>query len=229
MTMNEGSEAVLAALTTRRSVRAFLDEPVSRPTLEQILTASARAASGNNIQPWRVRVLTGDAKQRLTTAIMAVRESATSEPTPEYQYYPVVWPEPYLSRRRAVGWRLYELLGIQKGDRAAARAWHDQNFAFFNAPVGMIFTIDRRLGLGAYIDIGMYLQNVMIAARGLGLDTCPQAAFAGYHEVIRRELALSPEEMVVCGMALGRADTASVSDRMSTDREDVQVFASFLE
>jgi nitroreductase len=128
-----------------------------------------------------------------------------------------------------VGWRLYELLGIQKGDRAAARAWHDKNFAFFNAPVGMIFTIDRRLGLGAYIDIGMYMQNLMTAARGLGLDTCPQAAFAAYHEVIRRELALPPEEMVVCGMALGRADTASVLDRMSTDREDVQVFASFIE
>lgn len=227
--MNEGSEAVLAALTTRRSVRAFLDEPVARPILEQVLAASARAASGNNIQPWRVRVLTGDAKQRLTTAIMAVRETATSEPALEYQYYPTAWPEPYLSRRRAVGWRLYELLGIQKGDRAAARAWHDRNFAFFNAPVGMIFTIDRRLGLGAYIDIGMYLQNVMTAARGLGLDTCPQAAFAGYHEIIQRELALPPEEMVVCGMALGRADTASVLDRMSTDREDVQVFASFME
>jgi nitroreductase len=224
---DQGSDAVLAAITSRRSVRVYTDKPVPRETVEQILTAAARAPSANNTQPWRVRVLTGDAKKRLSAAILAERQDATDEPTPEYAYYPATWPEPYLTRRRTLGWRLYELLGIGKGDRAAARAWHDRNFGFFDAPVGMIYTIDRRLGIGAYMDVAMFLQNVMTAARGLGLDTCPQAAFAGYHAVIRRELDLPPEELVVCGMALGWANNDAEVNRMATDREALHAYATF--
>ena len=178
-------------------------------------------------QPWRVYVLTGEARARLSALILQERATATGEPAPEYQYYPASWPEPYLTRRRTIGWQLYGLLGIVKGDRAAARAWHDQNFSFFGAPVGMMFTLDRRLGIGSYLDIGMFMQSIMIAGRGLGLDTCPQAAFAGYHEIIRRELALPPEELLLCGMALGWADHGALANTIESERAALDQYAVF--
>ncbi len=219
--------AVLSAIISRRSVRGFRDTPVPRSTIETILTASARAPSATNTQPWKVHVLTGASKARLTAAIMADRAPGGAEPSPEYPYYPESCPEPYLARRRAVGWALYGLLGIAKGDRAGARAWHDRNFNFFGAPVGMIFTLDRRMALGAYLDMGMFMQNIMTAARGLGLDTCPQAAFAGYHAVIRRLLDLPPDDVVICGMALGWADPDAVANQLQTEREPFKTFAVF--
>ena len=224
----EADNAVLSAITSRRSVRGFLADPVPRAAIETILRAAARAPSATNTQPWRVHVLTGAAKAGLTEAIMAERVTGAAEPAPEYTYYPTAWHEPYLSRRRTLGWRLYGLLGIGKGDRTESRAWHDQNFRFFGAPVGMIFTLDRRLGLGAYLDLGMFMQNIMIAARGLGLDTCPQAAFAGYHAIVRRVLDLPPEALVLCGMALGRADLGAPANRLETDRETLETYAAFL-
>jgi nitroreductase len=132
-----------------------------------------------------------------------------------------------LSRRRQIGWDLYHLLGIEKGDRAAARRWHDQNFTFFGAPVGMVLTIDRRLGLGALIDLGMFIEAVAIAARAFGLETCPQAAFGAYHRIIRDTLALPPEEMVICGLALGFEDRDAVPNRLRTSRVPVEGFVSF--
>jgi nitroreductase len=227
MIMLHTDTAVLDAITSRRSVRGFTDALVPRETIETILEASARAPSATNTQPWRVHVLTGGAKERLTSAIMAERATGAAEPAPEYPYYSTEMPEPYLSRRRAIGWRLYGLLGIGKGDRAGARAWHDQNYRFFGASVGMIFTLDRRLGLGAYIDLGMFMQNIMTAARGLGLDTCPQAAFAGYHAIIRQQLALPAEDIVICGMALGWEDTNAVANQVVADREPLVNFAVF--
>jgi nitroreductase len=174
-------------------------------------------------------VLTGAAKDRLTAAIMAERASGADEPAPEYPYYPKAWPEPYLTRRRTLGWRLYGLLGIAKGDRAASRAWQDQNFRFFGAPVGLIFTLDRRLAIASFLDLAMFMQNVMTAARGFGLDTCPQAAFAHYHAIIRNELRLSPDEMVICGMSLGSADIEAPANRLRADREPLDAFAAFHE
>jgi nitroreductase len=229
MIMLHTESAVLDAITSRRSVRGFTDAPVPRETVETILQTSARAPSATNTQPWRVHVLTGGAKDRLISAIMAERASGAPESMPEYPYYSTEMPEPYLSRRRAIGWKLYGLLGIGKGDRAGARAWHDQNFRFFGAPVGMIFTLDRRLGLGAYIDLGMFMQNIMTAARGLGLDTCPQAAFAGYHAIIREQLALPAEDLVLCGMALGLADNTAIANQVVADREPLENFAVFRE
>jgi nitroreductase len=132
-----------------------------------------------------------------------------------------------LSRRRQIGWDLYHQLGIGKGDRAAARRWHDQNFTFFGAPVGMILTTDRRLGLGALIDLGMFLEAVAIAARAFGLETCAQAAFGAYHRTIRGKLALPPEEMVVCGLALGVEDRDAVPNRLRPSRVPPEIFASF--
>ena len=163
----------------------------------------------------------------MSDAILAARKGRNDEPSPEYAYYPDAWPEPYRTRRRTNGWELYSLLGIQKGDRTKSLAWHEENFRFFGAPVGLILTQDRRLGLGALIDIGMFLEGVAVAARSLGLDTCPQAAFAHYHVVIRQELSLPDEEMVICGMSLGYADMTAPANQLHTERESVSGFATF--
>ena len=218
---------VFDALEGRSAVRGYLDRPVPRPLIERVLAAAARAPSGNNSQPWRVHVLTGPARARLGDAILAARQTDAGDPAPEYDYYPQDWPEPYRSRRRTNGWELYGLLGIQKGDKAKSRAWHDENFRFFGAPVGLILTRDRRLGLGALIDLGMFMEGVAIAARGLGLDTSPQAAFAHYYAIIRSALRLAPEDMVICGMSLGYADRSVPANRLHTEREPVSGFATF--
>ncbi len=219
--------SVLDVLEGRRSVRGYLDRSVPRQLVERILPAAARAPSGNNSLPWRLHVLTGPARARIGDAILAARRTDQDDPPPEYDYYPQDWPEPYRARRRANGWELYALLGIQKGDRAKSRAWHDENFRFFGAPVGLILTRDRRLGLGALIDLGMFMEGMAVAARGLGLDTCAQAAFAHYHAVIRRELRLAPEDMVICGMSLGYADMSAPANRLHTEREPISGFATF--
>ncbi len=219
--------AILTAITGRRSVRGFLPDPVARETVEAILAAASRAPSGTNIQPWRVHVLTGSARQELTEAIIEQRRHRP-EPAGEYAYYPPVWREPYLGRRRKIGWDLYGLLGIGRSDRAAMRAQHDRNFGFFGAPIGMIFTLDRDMGQGAFIDLGMFMQNVMIAARAFGLDTCPQAAFMSYHATIRERLGLPLSALVVCGMALGRADPEATANKLRTEREPLDRFVTFV-
>ena len=213
----------------RRSIRGFIDKPVPRATIERILAVASRAPSGTNIQPWKVHVVTGSAKERLSGEIISAYFSEAPHPKPEYQYYPSEWREPYLRRRRKIGWDLYSLLGIEKGDRAASRRQHARNFEFFGAPVGLIFTIDRDLPIGPWLDLGMFMQNIMIAARGRGLDTCPQAAFAWFHEIIRRQLRIPDIELVVCGMALGHADPNEPANRLVTEREPIAVFATFHE
>ena len=218
------TKGVLDALQGQSSVRGYLDRPVPRQLVERILTAAARAPSGNNSQPWQVHVLTGPARVRLGDAILAARRA---DQALEYDYDPQDWPEPYRSRRRTNGWELYGLLGIRKGDKARSRAWQDENFRFFGAPIGLILTRDRRLGLGALIDLGMFMQGVAVAARGLGLDSCPQAAFAHHHAIIRGELRLAPEEMVICGMSLDYADRSAPANRLHTGREAVSGFATF--
>jgi nitroreductase len=216
----------LDAIAGRRSVRAFLPEPVARETVERILNIAARAPSGTNMQPWRAHVLAGAARDRLCAAVLASHEARAGS-TPEYRYYPETFFEPYLSRRRKVGWDMYSLLGIDRGQGERMHAQHGRNFVFFDAPVGIIFTIDRRLEIGSWLDYGMFLQNVMIAARAFGLETCPQAAFASHHPVVRRALALPEEETVVCGMAIGREDTSAPINALRTERAPAREFASF--
>jgi nitroreductase len=220
-----------AAITSRRSVRAFLPDPVPRETIERILEVAARAPSGTNTQPWQVVVLTGEAKSALTQKIVAAYDDPAQRAThtDEYAYYPTEWRSPYIDRRRKVGWDLYGLLGIGKADKAAMHAQHGRNYAFFDAPVGLIFTIDRVLQQGSWLDYGMFLQSVMVAARGRGLDTCPQQAFAQYHRIIEEQLQLPPERMVVCGMSLGWADPAARVNALHTERAPVAEFARFLE
>lgn len=220
-------EAVLATIARRRSVRAYLDRPVPPVTIERLLAAASRAPSGTNTQPWRVHIVTGRAREALTAAVMADRADGAPEPAPSYRYAPDHWPEPYLGWRRAVGWDLYGLLGVTKGDRDAARAWHDRNFAFFGAPVGLILTADHRLALGSMIDVGMFAQNVMTAATALGLASCPLAAWASYDRLVARTLCLAPEDMVLFGIALGFEDPDADQNRLRTPRVPVAEFTVF--
>lgn len=221
------SSSVLAAISERRSVRAFKEQPVSEEMVRTILGVAARAPSGNNTQPWRVQVLVAAAKERLSAAILQERSSGEPEPAMEYAYYPAQFPEPYLGLRRELGWSLYSQLGIRKGDRAASRRWQDQNFTFFGAPVGMIFTMDRRLGLGSLIDIGMFLEALNVAARSFGLEACAQAAFGAYHATIRRVLELAPEQEVICGLSLGYEDKEAIPNRLRTSRLPLEEFVAF--
>ena len=215
------------AITSRRSVRAFLPDPIDETTIREILDVASWAPSGTNMQPWRVYVTIGEAKERVSRAILDSGLRA-EKARGEYKYYPDKFFEPYYARRRAVGFALYGHLGIGKRDVDQMRAQHDRNFVFFDAPVGMIFTIDRRLNQGSWIDYGMFLQNIMIAARARGLHTCPQAAFARYHQQIRPVLGISEEEIVVCGMALGYEDASKPENNLRTDRASLDEWATFL-
>ncbi|MDN2580416.1 nitroreductase [Aquibium sp. ELW1220] len=222
------AEIVDAAITSRRSVRAFLPDPVDDETIRDILRVASRAPSGTNMQPWKVWVTTGETKQKITDAILNSGIRAEKAKWDEYKYYPDQFFEPYYARRRAVGFALYGALGIGKRDVDQMRAQHDRNFVFFDAPVGMIFTIDRRLNHGSWIDHGMFLQSIMIAARGRGLHTCPQAAFAPYHNQIRPVLGIPDEEIVVCGMALGYEDASKPENSLRTERVPLEEFVTFV-
>ena len=218
-----------AAITSRRSLRAFLPTPVPRETIEQILAVAARAPSGTNTQPWKVHVLTGSSLATLSRMICDVYDdpAQAAQHTEEYAYYPTQWAAPYIDRRRKVGWDLYGLLGIAKTDKARMHAQHRRNYEFFGAPVGLIFTIDRVMQQGSWLDYGMFLQGVMVAARGRGLDTCPQAAFTPFHRLIEQHLELPATEMVVCGMSLGHADPSAVENSLLTERVPPSGFARF--
>lgn len=219
------------AIASRRSVRAFTDRPVSREAIEHVLQIASRAPSGTNTQPWKVYVLTGAAREALSRDILDAFDQPDWAQThrDEYDYYPTEWKSPFIDRRRKVGWDLYGLLGIGKQDKPGMHAQHARNYRFFDAPVGLMFTIDRILGRGSWMDYGMFLQNIMVAARGHGLDTCPQAAFTPFHRIIARHIAMPPEEMLVCGMALGYADDTHIANRLVTEREPVAGFTRFIE
>ena len=214
------------AITGRRSTRAFLDKPVPRALLERVLRTAARAPSGSNIQPWKVHVLDGAAKDRLAGAIMS-RVEAGDAGSWDYKYYPETWREPYLARRRACGFGLYSTLGIGRGDTAAMRAQMSKNFDFFGAPIGLMFTIDRDLELGSWLDYGMFIQSIMIAARAEGLETCPQAAFAAYWDTVKTVLNIPADQSVVCGMALGFADPSAIVNTFVTERMALTDFVTW--
>jgi nitroreductase len=223
-----GTISVAEAITSRHSVRAYLKKEVPRETLEEILRISAAAPSGSNIQPWRAYVLSGAALDGLRDAMSAAYLNDEKGHGREYKYYTDEPFEPYLARRRACGWGLYSLLGIGRGDYEKSRAYRVTNYQFFGAPVGLVFTIDRRLELGSWLDYGMFLQNIMVAARGFGLHTCPEASISEYPKIIRARLELQETEMVVCGMALGYADESAPLNSYRTEREEVSSFATFL-
>ena len=221
--MEKKSGSVTDAVVTRRSLRAFLPKPVSTDLLQEILTTASRAPSGTNMQPWNVHLLTGNSLRKVSEAVL--EDFDNDVPYDEEQpYYPDKFFEPYLARRRKVGWDLYTLVGIEKGDKQKMKAQHRRNYEFFSAPAGAVFTIHRDLNIGSWLDYGMYLQNVMLLAREAGLHTCPQAAFCGYHKSIRRALPLKDEEAVVCGMTIGYADFSAVENTLETERADASEF-----
>ena len=219
------------AITTRRSLRAFLPTPVPRQTIEDILAVASRAPSGTNTQPWKVYVLTGESRVELSRRILAAHDDPAERAThsEEYAYYPSEWISPFSDRRRKVGWDLYSLLDIAKTDKARMHAQHGRNYDFFGAPVGLMFTIDRVMRQGSWLDYGMFVQNIMVAARARGLDTCPQAAFTQYHRIISEHIGAGANEQVVCGMSLGFADPDAIENTLVTERDPVNAFTRFLD
>jgi nitroreductase len=226
--------SVDAAIENRFCARAFLPRPVPRETLENILRVARRAPSGTNSQPWRVYVLEGAAKDGLVAKVCEAHDALREHPELEtkyredYDYYPRHWVEPYLGRRRQNGWSLYGLLGIGKGDKDAMHAQHQRNFRFFDAPVGLMFTLDRVMGQGSLMDYGMFLQNIMVAARARGLHTCPQAAWNHFGSIILPHIGASAEEMLVCGMSLGWPDLDAPVNGYFTPREPVESFTHWV-
>ncbi|MGQ7819283.1 nitroreductase [Metapseudomonas furukawaii] len=215
-----------AAIRSRKSVRRFQPWTVPRHTIERLLKLASSAPSGGNTQPWLVQVVSGECKRKLCEAILLRAETGgTSEP--EYTYYPKQWFEPYLARKREVGYGLYESLGIARRNLAARRAQELRNLEFFEAPVGLLLSVDRRLGAGAFVDLGMFAQTFMLAARARGLHTCAQAVFAGYHGIVREHLALPPEQLLVCGLALGYEVVDAAENVFRSSRAPVGEFTVF--
>ena len=219
-----------AAIGSRKSIRAFLPDPVPRETIVEILRIASRAPSGTNTQPWKVHVLTGAAKERLSQTVLEIHRDPErlARHKDDYSYYPEKWVEPYVGRRRKVGFDLYGLLGIGKAEKDRMHAQFGRNYVFFDAPVGLIFSIDRVMAQGSWVDYGMFLENIMVAARARGLDTCPQAAWVQFHEVIRGQLGIGTDHAIVCGMSLGWADMSKVENALVTEREPVEKFTTFV-
>jgi nitroreductase len=229
------AQSVDAAITSRMSARAFLPQAVPRATIEHLLEVASRAPSGTNTQPWKVYVLQGASRDGLVDKVCAAHDALRADPSlaeqyrEEYDYYPEKWVSPYIDRRRENGWSLYGLLGITKGDKDKMHAQHQRNYRFFDAPVGLMFTMDRVMGRGSLVDYGMFLQSLMVAARGHGLHTCPQAAWNGFAKIILPHIGAGPDEMLVCGMALGFADPDDKVNGFHTPREPVASFSHWLE
>ncbi|MDP2818114.1 MAG: nitroreductase [Polaromonas sp.] len=217
------------------STRAFLPTPVAPEMLEHLLARASRAPSGTNTQPWRVYVLQGASRDGLVDKVCSAHDAVRANPElaaqyqEEYAYYPEKWVSPYIDRRRENGWGLYGLLGIGKEDKDKMHAQHQRNFRFFDAPVGLMFTLDRVMERGSLVDYGMFMQNLMVAARGHGLHTCPQAAWNGFASIILPHIGAGADEMLVCGMSLGYADESALVNTFRTPRVGPQDFTTWLD
>ncbi len=222
------------AIISRMSARAFLPQAVDRAIIMHLLEVSSRAPSGTNTQPWKVYVLQGATRDTLVDKVCNAHDAIRANPElaseykEEYAYYPEKWVSPYIERRRENGWGLYGLLGIGKGDKDKMHAQHQRNYRFFDAPVGLMFTIDRVLNRGSLVDYGMFLQNIMVAARGHGLHSCPQAAWNGFSKIILPHIGAGPDEMLVCGMALGYADESALVNTFHTPRVSAEEFTTWV-
>lgn len=227
--------AVDEAINSRMSIRAFTPQGVPRETIAHLLEVAARAPSGTNSQPWKVYVLQGASRDVLMDKVCAAHDAIRANPAlgaeygEAYDYYPEKWVSPFIDRRRENGWGLYGLLGIAKGEKDKMHMQHQRNFRFFDAPVGLMFTLDRVMGRGSLLDYGAFLQNIMVAARGHGLHTCPQAAWNGFAKIILPHIGAGEGEMLVCGMSLGYADPAAVVNSYRTPRVPAAEFTTWLE
>ncbi len=234
-TVVQDSASVVSAIESRFSCRAFLrDRPVARAQIEEILRIASCSASSTNTQPWKVHVLQGDSRDALVEKVCAAHDATQADPSlaAEYGevagYYPANWVPPYIDRRRHNGWGLYGALGIGKGEKDKMHAQTQRNYRLFDAPVGLMFTMDRVMGRGSLIDYGMFLQTLMLAARALGLHTCPQAAWNNYAKLVLPLIGASPDDMLVCGMALGYADESAPVNAYRTPREAVESFTRWI-
>ena len=217
------------AIISRRSVRKFLSKGINKEIIEDILNVSARAPSGTNIQPWNVHVLTGSARDRICKKASSAFLDPKIDKKNDRLHYMDNFRDPYITRRRKVGWDLYELLNIKKGDYEKTKAFHVQNFNFFDAPVGLLFTIEKDLGWMSWLDYGMFLQNICIAARGYGLHTCPQAAWGQINNVLSPLLNIQDNHIIHCGISLGWEDENAEVNKLRTVREDINTFTTFHE
>jgi nitroreductase len=221
------------AITSRQSTRAYLPKAVPQELLAHILETAARAPSGTNTQPWKVYVLQGDKKEALVQAVCAAHDAAAANPadaksSAPYDYYPEKWVSPFIDRRRECGFGLYGVLGIGKGDKAAMHAQHQRNFRFFDAPVGLMFTLPKVMGRGSLVDVGMFIQSVMVSAKGHGLDTCPQAAWLDFSHIVMPAIGAAADEMLVCGLSLGYADTSQIVNTFRTTRVSASDFTTYV-
>jgi nitroreductase len=228
------SVTVEQAIDSRMSARAFTQQAVSQELITDILHLGSRAPSGTNTQPWKVYVLQGASRDSLVDKVCAAHDEVRAHPEKAaeyreaYDYYPEKWVSPYIDRRRENGWSLYGLLGIGKADKDKMHLQHQRNYRFFDAPVGLMFTLDKVMGRGSLLDYGMFLQNIMLAARAHGLHTCPQAAWNGFANIILPHIGAGEDEMLVCGMALGYADEKDIVNTLRTPRETVASFTHWL-
>ncbi|MCC6716942.1 MAG: nitroreductase [Acetobacteraceae bacterium] len=221
------ANATETAILSRRSVRGFLPTPIGRMTVEHLLDVAARAPSGTNMQPWRAIALAGTKLDAFRDALAATFLAGGETGKRDYQYYPDPFFEPYQSRRRKVGWDLYGHLGIARGETEKMRQQVAHNLRFFGAPVGLVCVIDRRLEIGSWLDYGMFLENIAVAARARGLDTCHMAVFAQFAGAIRRLLDLDDNAVVVCGVAIGHEDPHAPANRLRTERVPAAGFTDF--
>lgn len=221
------------AITSRHSVRAFKNTPIATQTIKDILTVSSRAPSGNNIQPWKVYVVTGQKRNELIQQVCAAQNQIFEQPEKAYlhqetfKYYPEQWTSPFIERRRENGWGLYGLLDIKKGEQSKMQQQHLRNYQLFDAPVGLFFTSNTTLETGSKMDVSMMIQNVMIAAKARGIDSCPQAAWNPFHQVVAKVLNIPENEELICAIALGYADQTNVVNQLHTPRVTVEEFAIF--
>ena len=223
------------AICSRHSVRAFLDTPIETQVIKDILAVASRAPSGTNTQPWKVYVVTGTKRAELIDRVCSAQIELYQNPElaaqykETFAYYPETWISPFIDRRRENGWGLYGLLGIQKTEREKMAAQQLRNFQLFDAPVALCFTVNKIMGIGAKMDISMMIQNVMVAAKARGLDTCPQAAWNHFHAIVLDVLDAPENEDLVCTVALGYADPNHIVNTFITPREPVENFTVFVE
>ncbi len=218
---------VFEAVASRFSCRAFLPTPVPEATVRDIVERAARAPSGGNLQPWRVYALAGEPLEKLKASIRARPELLPHGESAEYDIYPPNLKEPYFTRQRVVGRLLYEAIGIARDDRPGRFRQYARNFEFFGAPVGLFFSIDRSLGSPQWSDLGMYIQTLMLLARGHGLHTCCQEAWTHWHKTVSAFLQIPPDHILFCGLALGFADEAAPINKWRSPREKLDSFTMF--
>jgi nitroreductase len=218
---------VSEAVRSRHSIRAFQDKPVPEAVLREVVDLAARAASGGNVQPWRIYAVAGAPLAKFK-ARMAERLVANPSPDPlEYHVYPENLWEPHRSWRFRVGEQMYGLVGIPREDKAARLAWFRHNYSFFGAPAALFAYLDKRMGPPQWSDMGMYLQNVMLLLRERGLDSCAQECWSIYNAEVRALLNPPPELMLFCGMAIGYRDDSDPVNQLVTERAPLDEFASF--